>query len=134
MWLLIIDLCLTFDPDVAPTFTVEPQSIYNQHVDNEINLECEINSLPPATYAWLHNGQPVTMATSSRQDVTMATNNGKSISMSTVTMVSKHRSRLRIVDVQYSDGGEYVCMATNQLLRRIRYSNTAALVLQGESL
>lgn len=79
---------------------------------DNVELTCEINSLPTALLSWQRNNQPITRGM--------------------VTMVNRQRSVLELRDVTYSDVGAYRCRAVNAVLSEVRYSSAATLELEGD--
>ncbi|XP_053381213.1 hemicentin-1-like [Mercenaria mercenaria] len=96
---------------INPTFTIQPVSQKALLGDN-IVLSCYIESLPPADIRWTLDGENITSG-----DISQEANG---------------TSTLTLYPVMYYHVGTYKCIGTNPLTNVYRYSNDAALDVEGQ--
>nr|AVK72298.1 Robo2 protein [Isodiametra pulchra] len=82
----------------APTITKHPEDTRTQ-AEKSTSLQCTVSGSPTPHVTWLHNGQSV----------------GEDPEISQYSDASGMSHTLLLLKPQESDGGEYVCRASNQL-------------------
>ena len=97
--------------DINPSFTVSPES-QSVFLGDKVILQCQIESLPPASITW--------------------TLDGLNVSMDTVTMELSGESTYSIYPVMYHDAGSYKCEGRSPLLNVVVYSDIGELVVEGK--
>ncbi|KAJ8037722.1 Hemicentin-1 [Holothuria leucospilota] len=101
---------------LAADFATNPSS-GDVNIGNSLILQCSVESIPPATVIWQHNGDPV---------------HGGDVTIATQVIDTHTESSLSITSVEHRHGGHYRCLATNSLLEgQTRYSESATVVLVG---